>query len=65
MFLHNPDQPVDCARPWTSMQVAKIGRVAKVPMATAARDETTRPPRTTTRGPKRSAKMPQVNWPTA
>ncbi|AIL00172.1 hypothetical protein P797_34095 [Pseudomonas aeruginosa VRFPA04] len=65
MFLHSPDQPVDCASPWTTMQVAKIGRVAKVPMTSAASAEISRPPNTTMRGPKRSASTPQVNWPTA
>ena len=47
------------------MQVAKIGRVAKVPMTSAASAEISRPPNTTMRGPKRSASTPQVNWPTA
>ena len=42
-----------------------VGTVAKVPMASAARAETNSPPPTTTRGPKRSAKLPQTNWPTA
>ena len=47
------------------MQVAKIGKVAKLPITRAATAEINNPPSTTTRGPKRSARMPQVNWPTA
>ncbi|CRQ87132.1 hypothetical protein PAERUG_P54_1_London_24_VIM_2_04_13_05024 [Pseudomonas aeruginosa] len=65
MFLHSPDQPVDCARPWTTMQAAKIGRVAKVPITSAASAEVSKPPSTTTRVPKRSANTPHMNWPTA
>jgi len=51
MFLHNAAQPVDCASPWISMQVANIGKVAKVPIINAANAEMIKPPITTTRGP--------------
>ncbi len=47
------------------MQAAKIGRVAKVPIASAASAEVSKPPSTTTRVPKRSANTPHMNWPTA
>ena len=65
MLLNVGDQPVDWARPCTIISGSRNTSAGSKPMKTVATADIARPPRMTTRGPKRSETCPQTNCPAA